>query len=70
MTDTIAFQSAIKRRGHTLYSLAKETGIPVLSLESKSHNVTDFLIDEIEIICEVLQIRTTAERLHIFFAFV
>ena len=68
MTDTIAFQSAIKRRGLTLNGLSEETGIPTQSLDSKSHNVTDFLIEEIEIICMVLQIRTTAERLQIFFA--
>lgn len=68
MTDTIAFQSAIKRKGLTLSGLTKETGIPTLSLRMKSRNVTEFRLDEIELICDVLQIRTRAEKLRIFFA--
>lgn len=68
MVDSRAFIKAVERSGMTMHCIAETMGIPFISLECKSRNVTEFLASEIESFCLVVGVTTRMEKERIFFA--
>ena len=68
MTDSKLLRKHIKDSGLKLYVIAEKMGITRYTLSNKIENVTEFLVSEIEQICEILHIDSLEERDRIFFA--
>lgn len=68
MVDTKKLQARMVLEGYTQRKLAKETEIGVNVLNKKINNNGVFRCDEVDKICEVLNIKDIAERFEIFFA--
>ena len=68
MINSTAFIKAVERSGMTMYRIAEIMGVPFISLEMKSRNVTEFLASEIESFCLVVGVTTRNEKEKIFFA--
>ena len=68
MVDTAKLKARMVLGGHTQRTLAKETKIGITSLNEKINNKQVFRCDEVDKICEVLQIIDAEEKCEIFFA--
>lgn len=67
MVNSSAFIKAVERSGMTMHCIAEIMGIPFISLEMKSRNVTEFFTSEIESFCLVVGVSTRNEKEKIFF---
>lgn len=68
MVDTAKLKSIMVLCGFTQKTLATEMNIGVTSLNEKINNKQVFRCDEVDKICEVLQITDAEEMRSIFFA--
>lgn len=68
MVNTVKLKARMFLEGHTQRSLAKEAKISLNPLNEKINNKRVFRCDEVDRICEVLNITDPSEKCDIFFA--
>lgn len=68
MTDTVLLKQRIARSGLKMYYIAERLGLSRMGLYNKVNNRRPFNQYEIEILCQLLQIRSVHEKIDIFFA--
>lgn len=68
MTDTERLNEIINKSGYKKKYIAEQLGITRFGLDKKITNVTEFKASEINILCNLLQIKTLVEKERIFFA--
>lgn len=68
MTDTERLNEIISKSGYKKKFIAEQLGITPFGLDKKITNVTEFKASEIDILCNLLQIKTLVEKERIFFA--
>lgn len=67
MTDTAALDVKIKESGLKLGKIASDLGITYNTFQKKRNNEAFFNANEIEALCQILNIKKTSERMAIFF---
>lgn len=68
MTDTERLKEIISNSGYKKIFIAKQLGISPFGLDKKITNASEFKASEIDTLCNLLQIKTLAEKERIFFA--
>lgn len=68
MVNTAKLKARILLEGHTQRTLSKATKIGLNPLNEKINNKRVFRCDEVDRICEVLNITEPSEKCDIFFA--
>ena len=68
MTDTALLKEQIARSGLKMNYIAERMGLSRMGLYNKVNNRRPFNQHEIETLCQLLQIRSTQEKIAIFFA--
>lgn len=68
MVNTEKLNMKIKDSGKTKTHLAKKAGISLTTLRSKINNLYPFNSDEMEVLCNELDIKALTEKESIFFA--
>lgn len=68
MTDTYRLKEIIDKSGYKRKFIADKLGITPFGLDKKINNVTEFKASEIDVLCNLLQIKTLVEKERIFFA--
>lgn len=66
MVNALQLKARIMSEGHTQRSLAKAIGISKNTLNSKINGGSQFNIDEVEKICDVLHIHDPEDKCAIF----
>jgi transcriptional regulator with XRE-family HTH domain len=67
MTNTIELKKRIDESGLKYQHIANKLGLSDYGLSKKINNVSEFKASEIYSLCEILQIKTSAEKERIFF---
>jgi len=67
MTNTIELKKRIDESGLKYQHIANKLGLSDYGLSKKINNVSEFKASEIYSLCEILQIKTSAEKELIFF---
>lgn len=68
MTDTKLLEKKIKESGKKISYLAEKCGLSYAGFRNCVINKAEFKQSHIEILCKELEIKTTKERMAIFFA--
>lgn len=68
MTNTKLLREKISESGYKMQYIAEKMGISRFALLQKIENKSDFRVPEVQILCDLLGIRTLTERNRIFFA--
>lgn len=68
MTNTKLLNDAIGKSGLKKNYIAKAIGITPYCLAKKINNLNEFKLSEVNMLCELLKIKTLSEKERIFFA--
>lgn len=68
MLDSRKLKGRMVQEGYTQAKLAKEAGMSVNTLNSKVNGRTPFNCDEVDVLCDLLNIHAPHEKAEIFLA--
>ena len=68
MVDTLELENKIKESGKTKTFIAKKIGRSIQCLNLKLNNKNEFLLSEVDVLCDELNINKLSEKNAIFFA--
>lgn len=66
MINTLALRGRMAGKGYTQKSLAKELGMNKNTLGNKINGVSQFNVEEVNAVCEILGIESAEEKCCIF----